>query len=109
MSRHRVFLGNSVIPNAGTDGTAVSAQELDMMVSLFIPAPTLTNAAHVEVAPEVGGTMQDLYIDGSQATLASGRTDLFNCGGFRTVRVISSGSEGAERTVPVYAILDLPA
>lgn len=113
MSRHTMSLGTLTIPtSAGAGSNIAGFNELQMCVALVFYSPAAyTGTISVEVADQedaVAGDMKALYNNGSAVVLTQGRVEKFDVGGFKAVRVKTSGTEAGSRDVKAYAILDIP-
>ncbi len=69
---------------------------------LDIILPTLTSGTiKLQVAQVAGGTYQDLGDSIVTAVTTGGYSDTFNLGGWQHIKVVSSGTQGAERSILV--------
>lgn len=113
MARHKTFLGTLTL---STSPSAVSnilaSRELAMCVGLVFYNPAaFTGTISVQVASNEGavaGDMKALYNNGSAVVLTAARVEKHDVGGFEAIRIVTSGTEAAQRDVPVFAILDIP-
>lgn len=113
MARHKVALPPLVLStSAQAASNIVGGRELAMCVGLVFYNPAaFTGTISVEVAADendTGSGMKALYNNGTAVTLNAGRVEKFDVAGFESLRIKTSGTEGAQRTVNVIAILDIP-
>lgn len=107
MSAHNAGPYTMNIANAGTDSAALSAQlsagQMKVLtgscIGLTIAAPaTLTGTITVQTVPLEGSTSwTTLQQNGSDVTIAAGKTVPISVGAFRDMRIHSSGAEGGSR------------
>jgi len=64
--------------------------------------PTLTSGTlKVQVSDTVGGTYQDLGVSHTTDATTGGYSDVWEIGGYQFLKVVSSASQGAARTIKV--------
>ncbi len=67
-----------------------------------VQIPTLTSCTlKMTVAEMTGGTYRDLGEGVTTATTTGAYSDVWNLGGYRFIKVVSSGAQGAERLIRV--------
>lgn len=112
MARQKVYLGKASISTAaGAFSNVLSARELGQLVGLMFYSPaTFTAAISVYVGPKddnTTGQMTPLRSNGAAVTLTAATAEFIQCAGFESVALKTAGTEGAQRDVDVYAILDI--
>ena len=95
------------IPNAGTDSGLMSALLSTGQVKILngsgrrlsVTSPaTLTGTITIQVVPiEGSSTWTTLQVNGTDVTIAAGKTNLFPMSSWRDMRMHSSGAEGGAR------------
>ena len=111
MARLKIKLGTASIPtSAGATSNILAARELGLVVGLMFYSPaTYTGTISVLVGPKDDSLIAaclPLKISGAAATLTAGDADFFPVSGFESVALKTSGTEGAQRDVDVYAIVE---
>lgn len=109
---HRAFLGTLTIANGGTDSNVLSAKELKMARAIVFEnaESALTGTVSVLAAADEGAAIGDclpVSVDGTDVTVSAGAIEQWNISPGCSIAIQSSSAEGAERTVNVYAILDM--
>lgn len=112
MAFHKVKLGTlSISTSPSAASNILSARELAMARAIVFYNPAaFTGTISVQVgAKDDSGTsdMKALYSNGTAITLTAGRVERFDVSGFEAIRAVTSGTEGAQRDIDVYAILDI--
>lgn len=111
MARIKSYLGTLTIANSETTSNIIGSRSYSALTGLvFFNPAAFTNAIHVEVArnhDDDGTNMVDAYLAGTQVTLTAGEMDQWNIQAFEAMRIVSASTEGAERIVLVYGVMDL--
>ena len=111
MARLKIRLGTASIgAGAGATSNILQARELGLVVGLMFYSP----AAYVGTISVLVGPKDDsliaallpLKIGGVAAVLTAATADEFKVSGFECVALKTSGTEGAQRDVEVYAVVD---
>lgn len=111
MGSHKAFVGNLTIANSGTDSNVLSSRQLAMARKLVFDNPsaftgTVTLRAGAKAGTAFAGT-KPVRVAGADITLVAAKLQEVDAGGFESVAVVSSGAEGAERVIGVYAVLEI--
>jgi len=95
--------GNWETGTIASSGTSTGVIDLGREFQyLCIILPSLTSGTiKVQVSDAVGGTYQDLGKSVLTATSTGGYSTTFKIGGYQFIKVVSSASQGAARTVTV--------
>lgn len=106
MGRHSYHAGDAVIPNGTSVSSVIPAENLSHAEELVIEAPdTLTGAnVDVEVKEPDDADWDKLTNEGTLVQVTAGEMNRFPWIGKFDLRIVSDGSETAERTIPVYGI-----
>ncbi len=111
MALHKAYLGRLTIANGQQESNILASRQLAMATALvFYNASAYTGTVAVEVAQHAGDAAAahvPLRNNGSAVTLTAATAERHDVNGFESIMLDSSGNEGAERVVDVYAILDL--
>lgn len=111
--RHKAYLGLLTIANGGTASNILGARELALCVGLEFETPSaFTGTVTLQSGPDeasAAGAMKAVSVSGSDVTLTANKIQSVSLpGGIgEAIRVLSSGAEGAQRDIKVWAILDL--
>lgn len=95
-----MLLGNSVIPSAGTVGTAVSLESVDAIT--VIPPAAFTGVITLEISGDDTQNWDDVTSGGDVVLIVAGQSLTLTKIHGTHVRVTSAGAEGAERTVAIH-------
>lgn len=109
---HRAFLGTLTIPSAGTDSNVLASKLLRMASGIVFEnaESAFTGTVSVLASAEEEAIVADclpVYVDGSAVTVGANRIQQWNISPGSAIMIQSSGAEAADRTVKVYAILDM--
>lgn len=112
MGLHKVFLGTLTITNAagaGAYSNVLRARELAMASAIVFYNPAaFTGTINVYVGGRddtAANLPGPLYNNGSAVTLTAARVERHEVNGFESIQIKTSGTELADRSVDVYAIL----
>lgn len=95
-----MFLGNSVIPNAGTVGTAVSLQAVDAIT--IIPPAAFTGVITLEISGDDTVSWADVTSNVVIVLIVGGESVTLSKIHGSHIRVTSTLAEGAERTIAIH-------
>jgi hypothetical protein len=111
MGSHKAFVGNLTIANGGTDSNVLSNRQLAMARKLIFHNPaTFTAAVTLRGNPKAGVAFSDtqpVRVGAADIALVAAKMQEVDAGGFESIAVVSAGAEGAERVIPVYAVLEI--
>lgn len=114
MSLHKVKVGTLTIALSGSDSNVLAANELKMARAIIFDnqESAFTGTISVLGGHDEADEFADLNaieLDGTPIVLTADTQEQFSIMGLVSIAIQSSGTEGAERTVDVYAMLDLPS
>lgn len=95
-----MFLGNSVIANAGTLGSAVSLQAVDAVT--VIPPAAFTGVITLEVSGDDTQSWADVTSSAVIVLVVGGQSVTLTKIHGSHLRVTSTLAEGAERTIAIH-------
>lgn len=111
MGSHKAFVGNLVIANAGTDSNVLSNRQLAMARKLIFDNPAaFTGTVTLRGNPRAGAAFaatKPVRVAGADITLVAAKMQEVDAGGFESIAAVSGSAEGAERTILVYAVLEI--
>lgn len=112
MALQKLHLGTlSLGTGAGAKSNVLSARELARASAfVFYNDSAYTGTISVLVGPREDNVIGDLVAlanNGTAVTLTAGLVERFDVNGFESIAIKTSGTEGAARSVDVYAIVDI--
>lgn len=90
----------AVIDNGNTASAEVDLGHIYDFLDVILPTLT-AGTIKVQVAEVMGGTYQDLGDGIKTASTTGGYSDTFKLGGWQNIKIVSSGTQGSERSIKV--------
>lgn len=112
MARHLTIVGTATISAGQTTSGWITdkrgfgyATDIVVWCPLALTAAVVAEVSHVE-SPTAGDT-RVLNIDGSDVAMGAGKAIVIPTSAFKSMRFVSAGVEGADRTFTVVAQVDM--
>ena len=100
-----VYFGwkSGTIASSGTSTEAIDLGQSCEFMQIILPTLT-SGTVKVQVSDFLAGTYQDLGSSVTTATTTGGYSTVFRLGGYQYIKVVSSASQGAARTIKVQGM-----
>lgn len=98
---------DAVIANSGTSTSEINLGRAFEFLQIVIPSVT-SGTLKLQVAEASGGTFQDWGDSITTETTTGAYSDTWNLGSYQFIKIVSSVSQGAERTFRVRGFSTRP-